>query len=1192
MPFSWIKLVGGHPSREDQTHYRALVDHSPDAVLVICEEKIVFVNPATLELLAAALPADLLGRSPAELVHPDERAEVEQRTREATKGQRAVTTERRMRRLDGTEVEVESRVIPFLSEGKPAVQVILRDITARRTAERELRAAEAKYRSIVDNALEGIFQNTPDGVFLSANPALARMLGFESPEALIRERQDLARQSYADPAQRAEFQRLLEEKGVVSNFEYEVRRKDQSRIWVSENVRAVRDPAGKTLYYEGSVQDITARKHSEEELRRSVQRFRSFTKATAQIVWQTSPDGLVLEDLPTWRAYTGLTTEEIHGSGWLTSLHPDDRVPALQRWAASRAAKSLYETEYRLRRADGQYRYFAVRGVPVLDADGSIREWVGTSTDITERKQADEILRESEQRFRLLNALNEASRPLTQPAEILATVVQLLGAHLGVSRCTYTEMEPDDVHFVTPHQFTKGCAEITGRHPLANFGAHTQSRLLEGRTLVLRDVDTELTSAEERAAYAAGETKAIVVCPLLKEGRLLAMISVQQNEPRAWTEGEIALVTEVSGRCRAIVERASADLVLRRSEEHLRLVIAASNDGIWEHNYRTGALHCSERMFELLGLDPQKFKPTVAALTALLHPEDRAAFAKAVAEPEDTGGRTEAHTRIRRPDGSYGHFLFRGSAVLDAEGQPIRVIGSIADLTSTLQAERKLLEQANLLNLAHDAIMVRDMQGRVEFWNHGAEALYGWTAAEAQDRLTGEFLERDDPDALTAAQRTLIETGVWSGECRHETKQGTPVVVRSRWSLVRDDEGKPKSMLVINTDITEQKKIEQQFLRAQRLESVGTLASGVAHDLNNVLLPIMMAAPVLRGEEDQAERDRFLDIVESSARRGADIIKQVLTFARGADGDRILLQPIYLLDEVCKIARQTFPKSITLHKSYEENTRPIEADPTQLHQVLLNLAINARDAMPSGGVLRLQVKNVEVDAHMAEGFPDASAGPHVMFKVSDTGDGIPPDMIDKIFDPFFTTKNVGVGTGLGLSTTAGIVRSHGGFIQVASEPGHTSFKIFLPARSAADVSQPLPNDVLIPRGRGQTILVVDDEPCIREVAEVILTNHGYHVFTAEDGPTALAIYAQQIGHVDVVVTDIAMPIMSGLVFVRSLRRIDPAAKVIVSTGRAELGELAEIAELNVEGFLAKPYTTRSLLLKLSQVLQGSWRDVA
>ena len=264
---------------------------------------------------------------------------------------------------------------------------------------------------------------------------------------------------------------------------------------------------------------------------------------------------------------------------------------------------------------------------------------------------------------------------------------------------------------------------------------------------------------------------------------------------------------------------------------------------------------------------------------------------------------------------------------------------------------------------------------------------------------------------------------LWSGECRHLTKQGDTVVVRSRWTLVRDEHGQPKSKLIINTDITEQKKIEEQFLRAQRLESIGTLASGVAHDLNNILVPIMMAAPVLRGNIDSAERERFLDIVETSAQRGADIIKQVLTFARGADGDRILLQPIYLLEEVCKIASQTFPKSIVLRTCYEENIRPLEADPTQLHQVLLNLCINARDAMPNGGDLCLGVENFDVDERYASITPGATAGPHVMLEVVDTGSGIPSDVIDKIFDPFFTTKSIGQGTGLGLSTVAGIVKA-------------------------------------------------------------------------------------------------------------------------------------------------------------------------
>ncbi|MGI8432558.1 MAG: PAS domain S-box protein [Chthoniobacterales bacterium] len=1172
--------------RESEARYREIVEISPDAVLVIRGGEIVYVNPATLQLLGAKDGSEIIGKTPADLVHPDERASVAQRTLDAVSGKRPLTAERRMIRMDGSEVEVESRVIPFVYEGKPASQVILRDITERRAAERKLRAAELKFRSIFDNAQEGIFQNTPEGVFLSANPALARMLGFSSPEDLIRERNDLGRQGYAKPEERAEFQRRLEREGVINNYEYEVKRKDGGRIWVSENVRIVRDAAGKTLYYEGSVQDITARKQSEEALRRSAERFRSFTEATALIVWQTDPGGRVLGDLPSWRAYTGQTAGELLGLGWVDAVHPQDRAQTLQHWEECRAEKKTFEMEYRLLRADGVYRLFAVRGVPVLEADGSIREWVGSNADITERQRAEEVLRESEQRFRFLNALSEASRALTKPADILRTVVNLVGEHLAVSRCSYAEMESDGEHFVIPHAFTAGCESRLGRFQLADFGPHARQKMIDGQTLVVSHVNNDAAFAGQTENYAALEIGALIACPLLRQGRLLAIMMVQQTAPRRWTDAEIVLVKEVAGRCRAIIERASAEFVLRENEQHLRLVIAASNDGIWECDLKNGALSCSERMHEMLGLDPETFTPTMDALAALVHPEDRYSLRDALNGPEKGDGRSEAHLRIRRPDGSYGQFPFRGLSVLDPEGRPMRVVGSISDLTHMLQAERKLVEQANLLNLAHDAIVVRDMTGRVEFWNHGAEVLYGWSAEEAAGRLSSELFEDADPETLRTAQATLIETGSWSGECEHSTHAGDSVTVRSRWSLLRDEEDKPKSALIINTDITEQKRIERQFLRAQRLESLGTLASGVAHDLNNVLLPIMMAAPVLRGEENPEERERFLEIVEASARRGSEIIKQVLTFARGADGERMLLQPIYLLDEVKKIASQTFPKLIAVRTDYAENIRLIEADPTQLHQVLLNLSINARDAMPHGGSLRLAVENFDVDPALASITPDASPGPHIVFKVEDNGDGIPAAVIDKIFDPFFTTKTIGTGTGLGLSTVAGIVRSHGGFIQVESTTGHTSFRIYLPAKEAAEAAYPLEHDAHVPPGHGQIVLVVDDEPSIREVAEVILTNHGYRVYTAEDGPAALAIFAQQIGQIGIVVVDLVMPMMSGRALVRALRRIDPQVKIMVSTGRMDELELSEVEALGVEGVLLKPYTTRNLLLKLGLYLRG------
>ncbi len=1437
--------------REGEARYRLLVDHAPDAIFVVCDEKIVFANPATLKLLGADRLGQIIGRSASEIVHPDERSEVTRRTSEVAAGRQPLAAERRLVRLDGSAVQVESSVISFVFDGRRAVQVIARDntqqksaaeklnaqekqyrllfednptpmwvfeiqslrilavnqaailsygysreeflsltlrdirptedvaafvksvsgprapagdggewrhlkkdgtvitaavysspttfdkkearivlavdrteraeaerslreseanlalaqrvagvgsweyhfgpdgrldqenliwseeayrlfglsskcpittvdffqlvhpedralvgrcftvfmegtepfntdyrinrpdgskrvihaiaekifdpqtgnpfkvvgtlldITERLAAEKQLREAEEKYRSIFDNALEGIFQNTPDGVMISANPALARMLGFESAEELIRGRGDIARQSYVQPAKREEFKRLLEENGVVNNFEYEVRRKDGSPIWISENVRVVRDPAGKTLYYEGSAQEISERKRAEAELLESGQRLSLATESAQIGIW----DWNVVTNELVWDAKMyglyGIQDGDFSGAydAWQNGLHPDDRKRSEAEIFAAVQGADGFHTEFRVVWPNGEVRDIQAHGVLQHAKDGSPARMIGVNWDITTRKRAEQELAESERRLRFLDDLGDATRALSQPKEIMAAATRLLGLHLGVSRCAYAEVEQDGDRFNVSGDYTNGCASIEGKHHLADFGQRTHSELAAGRTVILANVDAELTPAAADALTAL-QIKAMIACPLIKEGKLSATMAVHQTTPRPWTSSETILVQEVVERCWSIMTRARGELILRESEEHLRFVIAASNDGIFEHDFVTDVLIWSDRMFEMFGLDRRSFAPSINSFIGLLHPDDRAPFQEAVAEQIARGGRYDAHTRVLRQDGTYGNFLGRGRVVLDAAGKPLRIIGSLADLTSLLHAEKKLLEQADLLNLAHDAIMVRDMDDRIEFWNHGAEILYGWTAKEAHGRLSADFLHHEEPIDIDAAQRVLLSTGVWSGECRHITKEGGTVVVRSRWTLVRDEHGHPKSKLIINTDITAQKKIEEQFLRAQRLESIGTLASGVAHDLNNILVPIMMAAPILRGEMDPAERQKFLDIVEASAQRGADIIKQVLTFARGANGDRILLQPIYLLEEVSKIAGQTFPKSISLRTRYDENIHMLEADPTQLHQVLLNLCINARDAMPAGGELCLAAENFDVDEQYASMTPGASVGSHVMLEVTDNGNGIPKEIIDKIFDPFFTTKSVGQGTGLGLSTVAGIVKSLGGFISVSSKPGRTSFKIFLPAKAAPNTASPLLTNVSVPRGNGQTVLLVDDEVSIRELAEIILSSHGYKVLVAEDGPTALALFAQQIGAVDVVVTDLAMPGMDGLMLVRTLRRMEPRLKIIVSTGRAEDTNDGELTALKVDGLLTKPYTNRNLLLKLNHVLQGVMQDAA
>lgn len=320
----------------------------------------------------------------------------------------------------------------------------------------------------------------------------------------------------------------------------------------------------------------------------------------------------------------------------------------------------------------------------------------------------------------------------------------------------------------------------------------------------------------------------------------------------------------------------------------------------------------------------------------------------------------------------------------------------------------------------------------------------------------------------------MLEKASWSGEIRQVTKSGNEVVVSSRWTLVRDAEDHPSAVLAISTDITEKKRLESQFLRSQRMESIGTLAGGVAHDLNNILAPIMMSAPLLRQGLGPRETETLVHNIETSAQRGADIVKQLLAFARGMKGERVVINLRHMVEEMAKIVRDTFPKNITVQSKASRDLWPIVGDPTHVHQVLLNLCINARDAMPNGGSITIAAENMTVDEHYVNFEPDAKPGPYVVLRVTDTGIGIPQEILDKIFDPFFTTKEHGKGTGLGLSTVLGIAKSHNGFLNVHSEVGKgTAFSCFFPATPNAK-ADPRAEKKALPRGNGETNLVVDD----------------------------------------------------------------------------------------------------------------------
>src|SRR5215813_3970119 len=413
---------------------------------------------------------------------------------------------------------------------------------------------------------------------------------------------------------------------------------------------------------------------------------------------------------------------------------------------------------------------------------------------------------------------------------------------------------------------------------------------------------------------------------------------------------------------------------------------------------------------------------------------------------------------------------------LSARGKPYPYIAIRTDITERKRAEEQLREQAALLDHAQDAIMVRDFEHKILFWSKGAERIYGWTAAEVLGKKATELLFETVPAEYEEACKRVKAKGEWTGEIRQITSHGKNLVLQSRWALVRDERGEPKSMLVINTDVTDQRRLERQFLRAQRMESIGTLAGGIAHDLNNVLSPILMSVRLLQVRHQDPETAKLLTILQKSAEHGSELVKQVLEFARGVEGEQIFLQPRHLIREVMRILKDTFPKDIEVGFLANEDLVVIAGDATQLHQVLMNLCVNARDAMPHGGKLSIRAESAQIDESYARMNMEARVGRYLLIEVTDSGTGIPPELQDRIFEPFFTTKQPGHGTGLGLSTVLGIVRSHGGFINVYSEPGRgTEFRIYLPAAEGAQPRQAVEQVPDLPRGHGELILVVDDE---------------------------------------------------------------------------------------------------------------------
>ncbi|MBL9215952.1 MAG: response regulator [Opitutaceae bacterium] len=636
--------------------------------------------------------------------------------------------------------------------------------------------------------------------------------------------------------------------------------------------------------------------------------------------------------------------------------------------------------------------------------------------------------------------------------------------------------------------------------------------------------------------------------------------------------------------------RRRAEAALAESIERFQLIARATRDALWDWNLLTNEIWWSEGHATLFGYPADAAAGSHNSWLLRIHPGDVGRVQGGLQQViHGTANTWVDEYGYRRADGSYADVLDRGYVLRDASGRAIRMLGSMEDVTDRRHALASVTRERDfshaVLNSLPGIFYLFDERGRFLRWNRRFAEVSGYTDAEIAGMDPLDFFAGKDREAVRGRIAQVFATGHAEAEADFLTRQqaGIPYHFTGRL-IVLDGQ---RCLIGMGVDISEMKQLQEQFLRAQRLEGIGMLAAGIAHDLNNVLTPILMAGPMLRVRATDPQDQRLLGTLEHSAERGAALVRQILAFAHGTAGEAKLMQVKHLARDIIEIIEGTFPKSITLDHHFPADTWPIRANPTQIHQVLLNLCVNARDAMPRGGTLRLRAANQRLDAEAARAIPDARPGSFVVLEVEDTGTGIPPEVLDHIWEPFFTTKQAGKGTGLGLSTVRGIAESHQGFVELRSAPDRgTTFRVFLPAAEEGATGGPETAAPFLPRGEGELLLLVDDEATNRDVAHATLARFGYRVLAAANGTEAVALFIPRAEEVRLVITDLNMPNLDGAGLARILLRLKPGLRILAVsglTGQPETGP--DAPESFADGYLSKPFKPEPLLLKVHQLLQ-------
>ena len=976
--------------------------------------------------------------------------------------------------------------------------------------------------------------------------------------------------------------------------QYRLLQEDGGIRWVAAQGRCTLAADGTPQSFPGVSFDITERKRTEQALRDSEDRFRGIINSVDQMIWATRPDGYHDFYNDRWYEYTGVPAGSTDGEAWNGMFHPDDQERAWAEWRRVLVTGENYQIEYRLRHRSGLYRWVLGRAQPVRDSGGRIVRWFGTCTDIHDRRLA-------EDRQAFLLGLNDRLREADDPHAVTLVAAATLGAHIGAARAGYGEIDEAGEIVRVERDWIRDPSVMSlagASRILDGFGPAAIAELRSGLTLVVEDCYADPRAGRTYAAmWDSIGCRALVVVPLIRDGQLRAILYLHEPQPRVWRAEEIGLVEDVAQRVGHAAERARAEQSERANARELRLITDAlpvlialfDADGLCRFANAASADWFGTSSADAIG----------QTLATLVGPE-ASAEARARFETARAGLEVRAERSWPRRDGSSRiadiRYLPRPMPDGSTDGAYLFVtdISDAKRIEAMLEREvgERTRERDRLWQTTNDLMGTAGLDGRLRSVNPAWERLLGWSEPELLKRPFLDFIDPEDhPGTGAVLDRLAGSERVTDFVDRILSRDGRRRTVM--WTAVPEGD----CFHIIGRDITEQRLAEEQLRQAQKMEAVGQLTGGIAHDFNNLLTGIvgsldLMQTRISQGRVDALER--YVAAALSSAHRAAALTHRLLAFARRQPLEQKPVDVNALVTGMEDMLRRALPEQVRLEIVAAEGLWPTLCDPHQLENAVLNLAINARDAMPDGGRLLIETCNVRLDPAELNLNPDTrdpetGEGAYVCVRVTDTGLGMPPEVVARAFEPFFTTKPLGMGTGLGLSMIYGFARQSEGQVRISSEPGGgTTVTIYLPRhRGALPVEpEPVSSPEPVRSERNETVLVVEDEPVVRNLVVEVLRDLGYRTIEAQDGPSGLDIVRSQ-ARIDLLVTDVGLPGLNGRLLAERSRALHPGLKVLFMTGYAENamfggGRLDPDMQM-----ITKPFPVERLAARIHEMIEHS-----